>query len=128
MNNSNLKNIFNIVFLFLFISSGTLSGIYASVCCDVDSCCQSDCCEESESTTAPIEISLSSDKNCCNINQGIQNDLERSVLFVSPSNIKASIIFSHTINASMKEAYKFHSSEFCVVSPPIHNFTLSLRI
>jgi len=123
-----LKNILTVISLFLFISSEILYTTYSSITCNSEVCCRIDCCEESECCDNPLENTFSSENNCCDINEGIQSNFEKSVIYNSHSNIKAPIIFNHTNNTSIKETNKLHSGEYSVKPPMSRNLIPALRI
>ena len=128
MHNSKLKNTLTLVLLIFFISTGILSYSYLSGNCDFVSCCESDCCGESENSCIPVETPSSLQDICCDISEGPQNNFEYSKMYVSHSKINASIIFYPTNHPTFKESNR-RLSVVSTARPSItHNFIPALRI
>ena len=126
MKKSKFRNIVTILSLLFFISSGVLSMNSVFTCCS-DACCITDCCT-SEKNAAPCKSSLSSENNCCNIVEGIQSEPESSVVYVSPSKVNTSMIFSHTDNYSARSTVQFYPQEYSSNPPIVYSSITVLRI
>ena len=127
MKNTNLKNILTILCLFFFISSGILANTNTFKNC-IDSCCETECCDEIEFNNMPLESSCSPENNCCDISEGLQSNTENPIIFISQSKINSLIIFNHTNNISIIESNKIYLLEHSLNTPKIHNFIPALRI
>ena len=130
VNNSRFKKILTILFLFLFISSGTITDAYSSLFCDDNSCCETACCNENSCCEIPEGMSYTSENNCCNINESAQNDLKETQVCITPANniAKASLMFASANIISFKEINLNFNKVYSFKPPAPKDLKLSLRI
>ena len=122
-----VKFIVTVISLFFFISSGILSTA-SSLNCGVDTCCQDDCCYKSMCLDNSLESSFIPGNNCCDISQGIPENCENLLVFISQTKLSSPLIINHSINTSQILTNKFHSRKDLNNSPLIYSLIPALRI